>query len=126
MAVIGIGGSFLINYLPAFKEKVIETINPAAKEARLLNELGGTLNELELNLKQKTSAKNNAELITKARNLLSEAADTNNKDQGLVYSTLGKIISSLIDHAPFPADHLQLPNITSLTSTNNCPSPSPK
>lgn len=123
LVVIGVGSSFLINRLPNLKQKVIEVVNPDAKEARLLNELGGTLNELELNINQKINTKGNGDLITKARGLLNQAAQAN-QDTGIVGSTLGKIIDSLIDKTPFPADHLKLESLDNSNQVNNCPTPS--
>lgn len=124
LVVIGVGGSFLINRLPNLKQRVIEVVNPDAKEARLLNELGGTLNELESNINQKINTKGNGDLITKAKGLLNQVAQAN-QDSGIVGSTLGKIIDSLIDKAPFPADHLKLESLDNSNQANNCPSPQP-
>lgn len=134
LIIIAVGGSFLINHIPQWKQKVIETVNPAAKEARLLNDLAGSLNEIESNINQTPNPKNQADLktkitsnLTKAKNLLKEAAKTNEQNSGIISSTLGKIVDSFIDKTPFPADHIKLIDQNSgQNPLNNCPTTTPK
>ena len=50
LLIIAVVGGFIINQIPSLKERVIEAINPAAKEERLLGKLKANLDELGKNL----------------------------------------------------------------------------
>lgn len=118
--IVTIGGGFLVNQLPSLRQKAIEIINPAAKEARILGELKENLASLESIIDEAGSAKNQTEtrnkiknsqsLIAKSKDLLNQAVQINDAGAGpagIVRSTVGRIIDALIDKTPFPADHLK-------------------
>ena len=92
-----------------YKQKIIETVNPAAKERRLLGELENSLAVLEkLSLadKQKVSA-----TLSNARSTLQELRDTNQK------ADLGANLSNLIQKiVPFDLK----PSPTWLPSSKEC------
>lgn len=131
LIVIAVGGSFLVNKIPSLKQRVIETINPAAKEARLLGELGGTLDELESNINQTVEVKSPTEvknkiraskdILARSKELLKEASNVNDQNSGIISSTLGRIVDSFVDRAPFPADHLKIDGVTDENVPKNCP-----
>jgi len=122
-------GYFVINQIPSLKEWVIEAINPAAKEARLLGELKTNLDEIDKSLgeatKQKGSDKiqekinNSKSLLENSKNLLSEISKING-DTGVIGSQIGKIINALSDQTPYPADHLQS-SVAPPTPIYSCP-----
>ncbi len=136
--IVAIGGGFLINQLPSFKQKVIEVINPAVKEARILGELKENLALLESAIEEAGSAKNQTDvkskiknsqgLIAKSKDLLNQVAQANDTSGaglgGIVRSTVGRIIDALIDKTPFPADHLtpaqQNQNSSQATAAGTC------
>ena len=105
LLLIAIAGGFLINQVPAWKERVIEVINPAAKEARLLGELKVGLDELGNNV---TDPKNKG-LLEKSKNLVDQISSANNKNSGIVRQQVSKIIDAFLDKTPYPADHLNVP-----------------
>lgn len=83
-----------------FKQKIIETVNPAVKERRLLGELETELNQLDYFLNNPTAV-NQKSLggsdeqktvlaINKARSALAELKETNKKND------LGASVSNLI------------------------------
>lgn len=115
---MAVAGGFLINHTPSWKQRVIEVVNPAAKEARLLGELRANLDELGslLDSSGNSSPKKSGDLITKSKNLVNEIAATNQKNSGIIKQGIGKIIDSFIDKTPYPADHLRV-------TTSNSPSP---
>lgn len=98
-------GGFVINRIPDWKQRIVEVINPAAKEGRLLGELDAVLNELDAN----TDPVKNKGLIDKARNIATELTSHNQKNSGIIKQQLGKIVDALLDRTPYPADHLQTP-----------------
>lgn len=102
LLLIAVIGGFLINQIPSWKQSVIEVINPAAKEARLLGELTASLDELDKNLDGGES-KN---LLNKSRGILQNITDLNQKNSGIIKRQVGRIIDALIDRTPYPADHL--------------------
>ncbi len=122
--IIAVVGGLVINQIPSLKERVIEAINPAAKEERLLEELQANLDEIDKSLdeaaKQKGAGKiqekisNSKGLLEKSRNLLGEISKIN-QDTGVIGSQIGKIIDALSDQTPYPADHIQ--------NTNESPAP---
>src|SRR3989344_8929378 len=107
--LVAIAGGFLINNVPFWKQRVIEVINPAAKEARLLGELTASLDELDNNL----GNGENKNLLDKSRGILQNITDLNQKNSGIIKQQIGKIIDAFIDRTPYPADHL--------TTENNSP-----
>lgn len=131
LIIVAVGGSFLVNKIPSLKQRVIETINPAAKEARLLGELGSTLDKLESSinqtaeLKSPTAVKNkltaSKDILARSKELLKEVSDVNDQNSGIISSTLGRIVDTLIDRAPFPADHLKINAATDENVPVNCP-----
>lgn len=113
LLVIAVAGGFLINQIPSWKQRVIEIVNPAAKEARLLGELKVNLDELSgaLNSSAEPSSDNksrNKDLIDKSRNLVGEIMSTNQANSGIIKQQIGKIIDAFIDRTPYPADHLKI------------------
>ncbi len=126
LVILAAGVYFAVNQIPSLKERVIEAINPAAKEKRLLGELKANLDELGQNLdeagKQKSSAdiksgiKNSQSLLGKSRSIMEELSKTND-GTGIISSQIGKIINAFSDKTPYPADHLQ-------TSQTNAPAAS--
>ncbi|MBI2669965.1 MAG: hypothetical protein HYX20_02395 [Candidatus Yanofskybacteria bacterium] len=105
--VIAIAGGFLINQIPSWKQRVIEVVNPAAKEARLLGELTASLEELDKNI----GDGENKGVLDKSRGILQNITDLNQKNSGIIRQQVGKIIDALIDRTPYPADHLRTPPI---------------
>ncbi|OGN05257.1 MAG: hypothetical protein A2831_02725 [Candidatus Yanofskybacteria bacterium RIFCSPHIGHO2_01_FULL_44_17] len=106
--LIAVTGGFVINQVPSWKQKVVEVVNPASKEARLLGELKANLNELDDALNSSDGKSNNSnDLISKSKNLVDEIATTNQKNSGIIRQQVGKIIDAFLDKTPFPADHLQ-------------------
>lgn len=129
LLVIAVVGGFVINQIPSLKERVIEVINPAAKEKWLLGELKVNLDELSKNLdeagaqKDPTKIRNGIEssqgLLKKSQNLAEEILKINN-NTGIIGSQIGKIINAFSDQTPYPADHLE--NATaSPTPIYSCP-----
>lgn len=131
LIIVAVGGSFLINKIPSLKQRVIETINPAAKEARLLGELGGTFDELESSINQTAELKSPTEvkkkvtaskdILARSKELLKEASNVNDQNSGIISSTLGRIVDSLVDRTPFPADHLKIDGVIDKNIPINCP-----
>lgn len=105
MLLIAISGGFLINQIPSWKQRVIEVVNPAVNEARLLGELTASLDELDKNIDTNNAGKNK-DLIDKSRTILQNITDLNQKNSGIIKQQIGKIIDALIDRTPYPADHL--------------------
>lgn len=122
-------GYFVINQIPSLKERVIEAINPAAKEARLLGELEINLDEIDKSLEEATEQKgsgrilekinNSRNLLENSKNLLSEISKING-DTGIIGSQIGKIINAFSDQTPYPADHLQS-SVAPPTPVYSCP-----
>jgi len=50
--MLAVGAYFALNQIPSLKERVIEAINPAAKERRLLGELKVNLDEIDKSLQE--------------------------------------------------------------------------
>lgn len=129
LLLIAIGGGFIINQVPSWKQKVIEIINPAAKEARLLGELTSSLDDLNNLIDGAASSKNprdldekikkSQELLRESKSLVSEISLTNNKNSGIVKQQIGKIVDAFLDKTPYPADHLS--PATNSTSPLVCP-----
>lgn len=104
---IAIAAGFVINQVPSWKQKAIEVINPAAKEARLLGELKANLDELDNALSSSDGgSKNGSDLVSKSKKLVDEIASSNNKNSGIIRQQIGKIIDVFLDKTPYPADHL--------------------
>lgn len=119
LLVIALAGGFVINQIPSWKQKVVEIVNPAAKEARLLGELSTNLDDLDKTLRATgenpdEKIKNSRELLEKSKSLINEIASTNEQNSGIVKQQIGKIIDALLDKTPFPADHLS-PSESSIT-----------
>ncbi|MBI4120303.1 MAG: hypothetical protein HY454_02450 [Parcubacteria group bacterium] len=112
---IAVGGGFVINKVPSWKQGVIEVINPAAKEARLLGELKVNLDELDSAINSGGNVSRGKNLITKSRGLVDEITAVNQKNSGIIKQQVGKIIDALIDRTPYPADHLQTVSPTHIT-----------
>lgn len=112
LLVIAVAGGFLINGVPTWKQHVIEVINPAAKEARILGEMKTNLDELN----KTTSDPKAKNLISKSQDLLQNITDINQNNSGIIKQGVSKIIDALIDHTPYPADHLT-------TAENTSPAP---
>ncbi len=122
-------GYFVINQIPSLKGRVIEAINPAAKEARLLGELKTNLNEIDKSLEETANQKgldkiqekinNSKSLLENSKNILSEISKING-DTGMIGSQIGKIINVFSDQTPYPADHLQS-SATSPIPVYSCP-----
>lgn len=129
LLIIAVIGYFVIDQIPSLKERVIEAINPAAKEARLLGKLKVNLDELSKNLdeaeKQKSSAdvksgiKNGQSLLGKSQGLMEEILKING-ETGIIGSQIGKIINAFSDQTPYPADHLQS-SVTPPVPVYSCP-----
>lgn len=93
---------FILNRdkIQEFKRNAIETINPAAKEKRLMGEIQGNINELDTLLHTKNplstseQAKKIGALLNNAKQTLSELQQTNEKlDLG---ANLSHLIQKLI------------------------------
>jgi DNA repair ATPase RecN len=129
LIVLAAGAYFAINQIPSLKARVIEAVNPAAKEARLLGELENNLNEIDKSLKEATEQKgldkirekinSSKNLLENSKDLLSEISEINS-DTGVIGSQIGKIINALSDQTPYPADHLQS-SVAPPTPIYSCP-----
>ena len=108
--VVAVGGGFLINQVPSWKQKVIEVVNPSAKQARLLGELKTILDELDKSLGSSGSEADakNGELVSKSKKIVDEIATANQKNSGIIKQQVGKIIDVFLDKTPYPADHLKI------------------
>ncbi len=114
--IVAVVGGFILNRAPELKQKVIETINPAAKERRLLGELTSNLDELSSSVDGLADSSDNPDfqnkvagskdLIQKSKELLNTLVETK-QSSGVIRSQIGKIIDAFIDKTPFPADHLR-------------------
>ncbi len=109
--LIAVAGGFLINSIPSWKQHVIEVINPAAKEARLLGEMKTNLDELSKN----TSDPQAKSLLSKSQDLLQNITDINQNNSGIIRQSVSKIIDALIDRTPYPAENLTTSESTSPT-----------
>lgn len=119
--VIAVAGGFLINQIPSWKQRVIEVINPAAKETRLLGELKTNLDDLENSVNSsKSDPKKTNDLISRSKGLVDEIASVNQKNSGIIKQQVSKIIDAFLDKTPFPADHLKIAN-TASQSAAICP-----
>ena len=109
LLLIAVAGGFIINQIPSWKQWVIEVINPAAKEARLLGELKNNLDELDksFNSSDNNDPKKRGDLISKSKTIVDEISSVNQKNSGIIKQGIGKIIDSFIDKTPYPADHLR-------------------
>lgn len=126
LVILAVGAYFVVNKIPSLKERVIEAVNPAAREARLLGELETNLDEINKNLGEATEQKgtdkirekinNSKNLLENSKDLLSEISKING-GTGFVGSQIGKIINAFSDKTPYPADHLQTPQ-TSTPATS--------
>ena len=131
IVAIGVLGSIIINNIPSFKNKIIETINPRVKENRLIGEIKNNLDELDRTLAEAVKAGNSAgaknaiskgaELLSSTKSLLNEVRQTNN-DTGILSSAIGKIVDLFNDKTPFPADHIKT-NQNIPVQTQSCPTP---
>jgi hypothetical protein len=121
LLLIAVAGGFIINQIPSWKQRVVEVVNPAAKEARLLGELKTNLEELDksFNSSDNNDPKKRGDLISKSKTLVDEISSINQKNSGIIKQGIGKIIDSFIDKTPFPADHLQVKS--SDPSSSVCP-----
>ncbi len=118
LIVLAAGVYFAVNQVPSLKERVIEAVNPAAKEARLLGELKTNLDEIDKGLKEAAEQKgtdkirekinNSKGLLEDSKNLLGEISKING-GTGIISSQIGKIINAFSDKTPYPADHLRIP-----------------
>lgn len=109
----------MINQIPSWKQRVIEVINPATKEARLLGELKTNLDELDnlFSSASGTDPKKKTDLISKSKRLVDEIAASNQKNSGIIKQGIGKIIDAFLDKTPYPADHLKIANTASQSAT---------
>jgi len=118
LIILAIGAYFVINQFPSLKERVIEAVNPAAKEGRLLGELKSNLDEIDNSLREASKEdsadkiqekiKSSVNLLGESKNLLGEISKIN-QDTGIIGSQVGKIINAISDQTPYPADHLETP-----------------
>ncbi len=119
LLIIAIAVGFVINQIPSLKQRVIEVINPAAKEGRLLGELtsnlsdlGSTINQLQGSKSSKdleNKIQNSRTLLDKSKRLLNNISSINQNNSGvtgIIGSQIGKIANLISDKTPYPADHL--------------------
>ncbi len=107
----------MINQVPSWKQKIIEVINPATKEARLLGELKTNLDDLEnsSNSSDGSDLGKSGDLIAKSKKLVDEIAAVNQKNSGIIKQQVGRIIDAFLDKTPYPADHLKVTTDSSLS-----------
>ena len=125
LLLLAISGGFVINQIPSWKQRVIEVINPAAKEARLLGELKVNLDELGNDLNssavsasdRERQVNRNKDLVAKSQNLVNQITSANQKNSGIIKQGIGKIINAFSDQTPYPADHLQAPQTSTLSAS---------
>jgi dynactin complex subunit len=133
LIIVAVGG-FAISQIPFLKERAIEAINPAAKEARLLGELKANLDELGKSLDETGEQKNPAsikdgirgskKLLGESRALVEKISEINSKT-GIIGSQIGKIIDAFLDKTPYPADHLETGNQITPSPAISCPQTNP-
>ncbi len=78
LLIIAVAGGFIINKTPSLKERLVEIVNPAAKESRILGDLGVTLNQIDKEISGVQSVKNTKDLeakIAKSRALLKRSGE---------------------------------------------------
>ncbi len=106
-----------------YKQRIVETINPAAKEKRLLSELETSLGELGSVLEksstepEKLSASEKQKISTalgKTQTVLQELKETNKKSD--LVANLSNLIQKIV---PFESE----PSPTWLPSGQACPTP---
>lgn len=116
LILLAVGGYFAVNNIPALRERVIEVINPSAKQARLVDELDDNLGQIqsaigEIAGTQTASARNTQvskikTLISESNKTISDLQESQNANSGLVKSIINKITSNLFDSTPYPAEDL--------------------
>ena len=116
IALLVVGGIFLVNYFPDLKTRALETINPAYKEDRLLAQLGTSLGQLELSIQNASNAKTPTGIktqLTASQKLLAEVKTTLqtttaiNKKQtegSLTSQTVSKIAELFVSRSTSPTD----------------------
>ena len=72
LLIIAAIGGFVIYQIPSLKERVIEVINPAAKETRLLGELKTNLDEIDKSLEEATEQKGSDKIQEKINKQISK------------------------------------------------------
>lgn len=117
LLAIAVIGGFVVSKVPSWKEQVIEVINPAVKERRLLGELRQNLDEINNTISAldntkkpnelETKIKNSKALLEKSKKLLNDIATLNQKNSGVIRSQISKLIDAVSDKTPYPADHLK-------------------
>ena len=76
IAVLVGAGTFLLGRIPSWKQQIVEVINPAEREAKVLGTLKTNLNALESTLNETARAKTPKEISTgleKTRNILTDS-----------------------------------------------------
>jgi len=116
LIILATGAYFAVNQIPSLKERVIEAVNPAAKERRLLGELSANLDEIEKKLEEagrekeeaaaREKIKSSAALLEKSKGIMAEISKIN-EGAGIIGSRVGKVIDALFGGTPYPADHLR-------------------
>ncbi|HEY4506733.1 MAG TPA: hypothetical protein VJH71_01025 [Candidatus Paceibacterota bacterium] len=122
---IAIAGGFVVNHFTDWKQKIIEVVNPSAKETRLLGELKENLDKLDDQLVINNKGSDNTppddtteKLITESKKLVDEINLINNKNSGIVSQAFVKIIETISDKNPFLT-----PNIVNTKSPPPTPTP---
>lgn len=102
--VLLIGGGFIFfnqDKIEEYKQRIVETVNPAAKEERLLSELETSLGELSEKLsvseKQKVST-----VLSKTQSTLQALKEINKK--GDLVANLSNLVQKIVpfESEPFP------------------------
>lgn len=120
--IIAVAGGFVVNQVPSLKQKVIEVINPAVKEGRILGELKTNLDQIDGLLSAEDGAGDqqilkSRELLGQSEELLNSLVQLNQDNSGILKQQVGKIIDAFTDRTPYPADHLP--------TASNSPTPVP-
>ena len=115
VVVLGVGGGLVINHLPDLKTKVMEIVNPAVKQARVLGDASTKLTALQAAITAATATNDSSErnaklaegqtLIHQMTELLVQADDIS-KNTGVFSAAAGQVAETLINSLPATANNL--------------------
>lgn len=117
IVIVAVGAGFVISKVPAWRGNVLEFLNPAIKEGRLLGDLNDNLTELDKNISKMSSkdpsyqsqVAKSKELLSSSRTLLSNIQNINQQNSGIIRQQIGKVIDAIIDKTPYAAEILTTP-----------------
>ena len=102
-------GIFLISYIPALRNNVVEVVNPSIQVGKILGEMTANLNNLDNTIGGLDNSNNSTyrekvekskEILAKSKNLLDDASRLNDQSSGLtgiIGRQAGDIIGTVIN-----------------------------